>query len=601
MRIVILLPDLYDQGKHMKLEWGGCRLKSFFIRLFIFCCLSTGFILSPGGPAALAISELAPDSDTIFLEHFNGTSAAEYSDGDINYVDSVPGLGKAADLSQGWLRFSFYGGDQWPYNYDPAGREGTVEMWIYPLQNSDFNFFYVNLFPAETVPSYGHVLYLGFNREGKIVTFTKSSTVPEPNLTPLPAGSATIPLHKWTHVALTWSGDGTALYVDGKLDAYSTDNLYPAFYSTDYIFIPGWEARNMYIDEVLISKAASTGFDEGGGSPPVTNALLSGTGGSDGWYRSDVQVTLNATGSDAGVDNTKYSFDNVNWHDYAAPFTVGNEGITSLYFYSVDRDGNSESVNIIDIKIDKTPPVISITTPRDNEVLPTGTTLQFDASDTLSGVIAGPVGHLSNSSAAVSMSGGDVTNGSSALDISSGYVPDTGGYTLEVEASDVAGNTVRELRCFVVELSGGGSVTGGGWIESPRGAFMQNTELSGKATFSFVSKYTKGFALPKGNTQFQLDGAGIKFKSTSYEWLEAAGASVQYKGLGTINGQGEYGFIITAVDGQADSGGVDKFGIKIWDAATEEVIYDSQAGADDGAGPLTELGGGSIVIHKDRL
>ncbi|MFX4262744.1 hypothetical protein ACOBQJ_11125 [Pelotomaculum propionicicum] len=39
------------------------------------------------------------------------------------------------------------------------------------------------------------------------------------------------------------------------------------------------------------------------------------------------------------------------------------------------------------------------------------------------------------------------------------------------------------------------------------------------------------------------------------------------------------------IDGQVDSTGVDKFRIKIWDLASEEVIYDSQAGAEDGAEP----------------
>jgi hypothetical protein len=577
-------------------------LKNFFIKLFILCCVSIGFVLYSGGQAAIAISEISPDSNTIFLEHFNGSNSAEYSDGAINYVDSQPGLNKAGDISQGWLRFSFNGGDQWSYNYDPDGKEGTVEMWIYPMQNNGFNFFNINLYPATTTPSYGHILNLGFNSEGKIITFIKSSTISDPSLTPLPAGSTTIPLNKWTHVAFTWSDSGSALYVDGELDAFSPDNLYPAFYSTDYIFLPGWEARNMYIDEVLISRAARTGLNEGDSIPTVTDALLEGTSGSDGWYRSDVQVTLIATDNDggSGVDKTKYSYDNANWNDYAGPFTVNTEGITSLYFYSVDIDGNSESTKNIDIKIDKTLPVISIITPQDNEVLPAGATLQFDANDTLSGVLINPVGHLANGSSAVVMSSGYQTNVSSAVDISSGYVPNAGVYTLEVEASDIAGNIVRELRSFIVSGSSGGFVTGGGWIDSPQGAYIPNTELTGKATFGLVSKYAKGAAVPTGNTQLELNLAGMNFKSTSYEWLEVAGARAQYKGFGMINGQGEYGFILTAIDGQVDGGGgVDKFRIKIWDMASDEIIYDSQAGAEDGAEPLTILGGGSIVIHKD--
>jgi len=44
----------------------------------------------------------------------------------------------------------------------------------------------------------------------------------------------------------------------------------------------------------------------------------------------------------------------------------------------------------------------------------------------------------------------------------------------------------------------------------------------------------------------------------------------------------------------------DKFRIKIWDKATDEIIYDNMLGAGDDAIPTTVLGGGSIVIHKAK-
>ncbi len=36
-----------------------------------------------------------------------------------------------------------------------------------------------------------------------------------------------------------------------------------------------------------------------------------------------------------------------------------------------------------------------------------------------------------------------------------------------------------------------GFVTGGGWIDSPAGACQPDPNLSGKATFGFVSRYKK--------------------------------------------------------------------------------------------------------------
>jgi hypothetical protein len=80
-----------------------------------------------------------------------------------------------------------------------------------------------------------------------------------------------------------------------------------------------------------------------------------------------------------------------------------------------------------------------------------------------------------------------------------------------------------------------------------------------------------------------------------------AGARAQFKGVGTINGQGSYGFMLTAIDGALPGGGgADKFRMKIWEKATGVVVYDNQLGAADDGDPTTVIGGGSIVIHKPK-
>ena len=76
-----------------------------------------------------------------------------------------------------------------------------------------------------------------------------------------------------------------------------------------------------------------------------------------------------------------------------------------------------------------------------------------------------------------------------------------------------------------------------------------------------------------------------------------AGARAQFKGRGTINGEGDYGFMLTAVDAAlTPSTDVDLFRIKIWNVATDQVVYDNQMG--EAAAPATAIGGGSIVIHE---
>lgn len=177
-----------------------------------------------------------------------------------------------------------------------------------------------------------------------------------------------------------------------------------------------------------------------------------------------------------------------------------------------------------------------------------------------------------------------------------------GVHTICVHGYDVivadASNEVCAL--LAVYDPSAGFVTGGGWIDSPAGAYVPDPTLFGKATFGFVSKYKRGQSVPDGNTQFQFHAADMKFKSTAYDWLVIAGKRAQYKGIGVINGMGNYGFMLFGIDGDLTGGdGIDRFRIKIWDKdAGDVVVYDNEIGAADDAEASTALGGGSIVIHS---
>jgi hypothetical protein len=139
-----------------------------------------------------------------------------------------------------------------------------------------------------------------------------------------------------------------------------------------------------------------------------------------------------------------------------------------------------------------------------------------------------------------------------------------------------------------------GFVTGGGWIQSPAGAYKADVYLTGKATFGFVSKYKKGATVPEGNTEFQFHAGGLNFNSSVYEYLlvNAAGITAQFKGTGTINGQGSYTFMLWATD-NGNSG--DTFRIKINDNNNAgALVYDN---LQPGPNPEQVISGGSIVIH----
>lgn len=198
---------------------------------------------------------------------------------------------------------------------------------------------------------------------------------------------------------------------------------------------------------------------------------------------------------------------------------------------------------------------------------------------------------------------GTVTQGAGSGSVNDSHSYATPGvYTLKLIVTDNDGADSNEsvYQYVVVYDPNGGFVTGGGWIDSPAGAYAADPSLSGKANFGFVAKYKKGANVPDGNTQFQFKAGDLNFHSSSYEWLVVAGARAQFKGEGTINGAGHYGFMLTVIDGQiSGGGGVDKFRIKIWDMDNgDAIVYDNLMGGADDAAPTTTLGGGSIVIHK---
>jgi hypothetical protein len=308
--------------------------------------------------------------------------------------------------------------------------------------------------------------------------------------------------------------------------------------------------------------------------PPITAITLSGTEGLNGWYTSDVQVTLTATDDDSDISSTEYSFDNTIWTTYTDPFTISTEGTTIVYYRSTDNAGGVETTQTSAINIDKTLPSISITTPVNYELYVIGEQMSFSATDETSG-IATVIGTLTST-----------IDGSST--VSSPFSPDPGVYTLTVTAEDKAGNTVSsDPVFFIVYDPDGGHATGGGWFYPD-----SESSLSGdyKATFGFVAKYKAGSST--GNLEFQYHDPvnGINLKSKTIDWLTISEVSAIFQGTGTINGEEGYTFRVIAKD-SGESGNGDYFDIKIWDNPDTETLEPIHKAKN-------YLEGGNIIVHK---
>uniref|UniRef100_UPI003F6F50B6 HYR domain-containing protein n=1 Tax=Cyclobacterium plantarum TaxID=2716263 RepID=UPI003F6F50B6 len=275
-----------------------------------------------------------------------------------------------------------------------------------------------------------------------------------------------------------------------------------------------------------------------------------------------------------------------------ADFPVGQ---TTVIWTAVDASGN-QSQAYQDVNVTNAEPVISGSLVAPVDPNPVGSTV------TISDVVT------DNNIASVEWHWNDgvVTTGTFIYDATTGTNAVSGQrtfssaqlYTVTLEVTDHCGETVAYTysNLIVIFDPNGEFVTGGGWINSPAGASALYPNAVGKANFGFVSKYKRGAHIPSGNTEFQFKAGNLNFKSSSYEWLVVAGHSAKFKGEGTVNGGGQYGFMLSAVDGKLKGDGSDRFRIKIWD--NDGVIYDNEMGASDEAESTTVIGGGSVVIHK---
>ncbi len=91
----------------------------------------------------------------------------------------------------------------------------------------------------------------------------------------------------------------------------------------------------------------------------------------------------------SGVKKTEYSFNGSNWNTYTAPFIITTEGTTTVYYRSTDNAGNVESARNLTVMIDKTLPVIigsRTPAPNANGWNNGNVTVHFDCSDSISGL-----------------------------------------------------------------------------------------------------------------------------------------------------------------------------------------------------------------------
>ena len=183
---------------------------------------------------------------------------------------------------------------------------------------------------------------------------------------------------------------------------------------------------------------------------PVTQASVSGTAGTNNWYRSAVQVSLSATDNFSGVLGSFYRINGGVTETYTGPFVISAPGTHTLEYWSIDNLNNREVTHLLVVKIDLVTPVVTAAsnpTTASKSPRPVTVTISGNASDALSGVSSASFNVIdeygvTQPSGAVSLQ----ANGNYSFTLTLPATkngPDKDGhlYTIVVRAFDQAGNS----------------------------------------------------------------------------------------------------------------------------------------------------------------
>ncbi|MEC1522161.1 fibronectin type III domain-containing protein [Neobacillus niacini] len=222
------------------------------------------------------------------------------------------------------------------------------------------------------------------------------------------------------------------------------------------------------------------------------------------WNKGEVAVELAATDALSGVVKTFYSINSSEFVEGTA-FTVKEEGINEVSYYSVDNAGNVEKVKTVEVKIDKTAPKVSFDIAAEQELGSTFT-LDYLAADNLSGIAVEEV----------------TVNGKSYQKGDQVTLSEPGAYKLVVTVTDAAGWTTQIEKEFLVYIPATLEVLPK-VIKGNKGVFTVKAILPESfESLSFdVSSFTlNGVAAdPKNNgLQKQAEKGHFKFEREDFDW-----------------------------------------------------------------------------------
>jgi C1A family cysteine protease len=167
---------------------------------------------------------------------------------------------------------------------------------------------------------------------------------------------------------------------------------------------------------------------------PTTTSSATPSPNAAGWNRTPVSVSLVATDAGSGVLASRYRLGSGTPATYTAPIEIGDQGTTTVQYWSVDQSGNVEPTRSAEVRIDSGAPEVSL----DASPSYVGTaTIHAVASDGVSGI----------DRVEMSVDATDAWSGRTQVSLSEG-----GAHTVFARAYDTAGNLAETSATFTLAM-----------------------------------------------------------------------------------------------------------------------------------------------------
>lgn len=249
-------------------------------------------------------------------------------------------------------------------------------------------------------------------------------------------------------------------------------------------------------------------------APPVTTSNVT-----DNWLKEAFTVELLAKDDFSGVAKTFYSLNGSKFSE-GTSVVVTEEGMNKVSFYSVDNTGNIEKVSTVEVKIDKSAPVVSWNL-ADEYALGTSLGLNYTATDKASGI----------AKETITVNGQVYKKGDSV------NLNQPGTYKVVVTVTDLAGWTTTLEKTLVVYIKATIEVTPG-VIKVNNGVFTVRVTVPqgiDPAQFDLSSATLNGVSAISGTNGLvqQAKKGQFKFNREDFNWKPGT-VEVEFRAL--VNG-----------------------------------------------------------------